>query len=283
MNDNFQYLKNGQMRKPGKALDGSFANGNYYGNWAFFRYLTERLGKSKARSAGPGPRHLAAGRREAGRQRDMYSLQAIKKVLAGKHRNLGKTYAGFAEANRRTHATYDEGAAESYPNAKLWKTFTLKKSHRSTGLKSVKLDHLTSATAAITPSGLTGAGWKLRVSADLADKRLGSRVVIAVFPTSGRTHVVNMRLNAAGNGQRTVAFQSGEVDRVEVTLVNASDRFDCGVQRKGFGTYACSGRPKDDNVRERLTRHRRPLTVRSRRIPGGDPVNRSPPGSLKGS
>jgi hypothetical protein len=252
VNDNFQYLENGQMRKPGKALDGSFANGNYYGNWAFFRYLTERLGKSK----GGLPViirdiwRLADAKRGA---KDMYSLQAIKKVLAGKHRSLGKTYASFAEANRRTHATYDEGAAENYPSAKLWKSFSLGKNHRSTGLKSVKLDHLTSATASITPSGLTGARWKLRVSADLADKNLGSRVLVTVFPTSGRTHVINLRLNPAGNGQRVVDFGSAKVDHVEVTLVNASDRFKCGVERKGFGTYACSGRPKDDNVREKLS------------------------------
>jgi hypothetical protein len=251
VNDNVQYLDNGQMRKPGRALDGFFASGNYYGNWAFFRYLTERLGKSKAglpvivRDMW----RLADAKRGA---RDMYSLQAIKKVLAGKHRNLGKTYARFAEANRRTHATYDEGAAEGYPNARLWKSFTLRKAHRSTGAKVVTLDHLTSATAAFTPGGLSRAGWKLRIRADLADRNLGSRVIVAVFPTSGRTHVVNLRLNRAGNGQRTVAFRSGEVDHVEVTLVNASDRFTCGVERKGFGTYACSGRPKDDNVREKV-------------------------------
>ena len=38
-----------------------------------------------------------------------------------------------------------------------------------------------------------------------------------------------------------------------MTLVNASTRFKCDVARHGFGTYACSGRPKDENLGEKLT------------------------------
>ena len=205
VNDNFQYLKSGQMRQAREGPRRVLRE----------RQLLRQLGRSSAtspsgcrqeqgRHAGPGPRHVAAGRREA-RAPGQYSLQAIKKVLAGKHRNLGKTYASFAEANRRTHSTYDEGAAERLPDRPaLEELHATSRSHRSSGVQSVELDHLTSATAAFTPSGLTGAGWKLRVRADLAPTGDSARAwSIAVFPTSGGVQVANMRLNRAGNGQRS--------------------------------------------------------------------------------
>ncbi len=262
VNDNANYFPYGQLGSkassgagyagPRRALDGFFGL-NVYASWSFFRYLTERMPQSKGgmpvlvrdmwrlADARPG-------------KPDQYGLQTIKSVLARKNRSFATTYAGFAEANRRTHTTYDEGVEVNYPNAPLWKSFTLTDTDRSSGRQAVRLDHLTSATASFRPgAGLTESGWKLKVKADMAPESKGSRLVVTLFPASGPVKVTHVNLNGKGVGKKSVAFRAGDVDHVEVTLVNASTRYKCHVARRGYGTYACDGRPKDENLVEKVT------------------------------
>ncbi len=91
VNDNCNYLPASQIRRTRKPLDG-FLDSNVYGNWIYFRYLTERMGRSKAGM----PVIIRNMWRKADAKRgapDQYSVQAIKSVLRSKHRNFIKTYA----------------------------------------------------------------------------------------------------------------------------------------------------------------------------------------------
>ena len=251
VNDNYNYLPASQIRRTRKPLDG-FLDSNVYGNWIYFRYLTERMGRSKAGM----PVIIRNMWRKADAKRgapDQYSIQAIKSVLRSKHRNFVKTYASFASANRRTHSAYNEGASLDYPVAPAWTVANLSRSHRKSGVRATRLDHLTSATARFNPgSGLGGSRWKLQISADLAPKATGSAVVVAVYRDGGGVSVRQLRLNKDGVATRAVAFSSATVDHVDVTLVNASTSYRCGVAAKGFGTWACSGRPLENNLRSKV-------------------------------
>ena len=60
VNDNVQYLRAGQLGRPDLPLDRSYTNGNHYGNWIFFRYLTEKYRASAGGMPTAGPEHVDA-------------------------------------------------------------------------------------------------------------------------------------------------------------------------------------------------------------------------------
>ena len=137
VNDNVNYLADGQMgTEPGglrgsqHALDG-FWDGNFYGNWIFFRYLTERMTASKA-----GMPVLVRDIWRLGPATADYSLRAVSTELAERGRDFGDTYASFAEANRRSRTTYDEGQSQRYPTSQTWLTQTLTAGQHARGRKS---------------------------------------------------------------------------------------------------------------------------------------------------
>ena len=156
VNDNVNYLADGQMgtepgrKSPASARAGRFWDGNFYGNWVFFRYLTERLPQSKGglpvlvrdmwrlADARPASRTSTPCRR-------------IKKVLAAQAPQLRETYASFAEANRRTHTTYDEGRSRTTPTRRSGRASRSRRATAPAAGRASSLDHLTSATAPFTP------------------------------------------------------------------------------------------------------------------------------------
>jgi hypothetical protein len=243
VDDNRQYLRSGQMGRPRAPMDE--ANFGAYGQWIFFRYLTERMTSSKGglptlvRDMWRAAQYTSA--------RDRYSLQAISNVLGKRDKTFGRTFAAFSEANRRPDRAYAEGA--SYPRASAFASPKLSRDQTSTGWKTVRLDHLTSATAAFR-RGDIDTGWKLRVEADLAPSVRGSRAVLTVHRATGAPSVKHIGLDQDGDGQLTVSF-GRSVERVEVTLVNASTRTTCGTT-KGGGRWSCAGNPTDDDLSQRV-------------------------------
>lgn len=249
VDDNVQYLPGGPMALPGESID-QFSGGFHYGTWIFFRYLTERFRKSE----GGMPilvRDLWRRLDDAAGGAGDYSLQGLEKVLRKRDLSLRDAFAGFSAANRTPGRSYDEGRANNYPRAPLAEAVTLTARHLSTAPVPITLDHLAAGTVRYRPGAALSKGdWYLRVTLDMQDRWKGSHAIVtSALRDGGGLHTSNIRLNKQGNGARSFGFTRGSVKYVEVTLVNASDKFRC--QR---GTrFSCKGKPKFDNAVERIS------------------------------
>ncbi|RHW26796.1 hypothetical protein D0Z08_11355 [Nocardioides immobilis] len=237
VDDNRRYLRFGTVRRPGIALD-DFANDRYahYGNWAWWEYLTDQYGDGLVRSVWNQADTVgdAPGRS---------SVKAMKAVL-DRHAGLPRTLTSYAVANLSPADTYAEGGR--WPAARVDRRATLDRSRRS-ATDRVRIDHLAARHVAYAPTrDLRGDRWRLRVSVDAPRRRAEARVV--VVRTDGRRTRNAVRLDRRGDGSLTVGFDTRDVARVVVTLVNTSTRYRCHE-----GTlFACGGEPRDDDARFRV-------------------------------
>jgi hypothetical protein len=252
INDNRQYLKAGPLRKPWIPLD-KFGGSHHYGDWIFFRYLTEKFPGGKGMPAVVRKMwKLADGSRNG---RDMYSMQAVRSVLADRGAPFARTFTEFADDNRRPATTYDEGAAAGYEVAQPWKDLVLDPANPRADLVVDDMDHQTSATARFTPTGME-KGSTLRINVRMTDKVRGSRAIVTSYRDGLDPHTEAVDLSSAGDGQLIVPFDDGSIETVEVTLVNASTRMDCW--RNFSSPYSCLGTPRDDNLTQRVNVLARP-------------------------
>lgn len=255
IDDNVSYLPYGQLgRKPEarNPLDTFNEEGlGQYGNWIFFRYLTERY----RNSAGGMPtlvRSMWEYADAAPGGEDRVSSIAVNRALVKRGSGFGPQYAAFADANRRPRQTYDEGAQNDYPAAPLrFASVTLSPGDRKTGWRTKVLDHMTTATAQYRPSSRMGSRWKLRLHVDMANRGRGSRAMVTVYKTGGETSTSQVSLGRDGDGTKTVGFSRAGVKKVELTLVNASLRFrDCWSDENGPLFFTCYGDSRDDDLRQ---------------------------------
>jgi hypothetical protein len=246
INDNLQYLRRGPIRRPHVPLDKfEFGGTHQYGDWIFFRYLTEQLPTGTVMP--DLVRQMWQRADGSAGARDMYSLQAVRTTLTARGQSFARMFAGFAVANRRPAAAYDEG--DLYPSAPLSGSRTLE-SGRSSGWISRDLDHLSSATLRFAPTGPVPPT-TLRVKVDLAALSRGSRAFVTTYQPGGvALSTASISLDRLGVGTLPVPLLGGSVSSVEVTLVNASTRTRCW--RDVLSPYSCFGVPRDDNLTQRV-------------------------------
>ena len=240
VNDNLQYLPQSPLAQPGRSMDQFLQTGfRQYGDWIFFRYLTERF--PAAEGGLPTLVRSIWERASAGTGSSEYSMRAVREVLAAQGTPLPAVWAGFVAANRRPWLTYAEGAANRYPSARLAGGVKLTAAHRRSGPVTTTVDHLAGATLRFTRAADLAAR-TLRVQLTLPKAALGSGAVVTVKTTSGRP--VSTPVKLAADGTATVAEPFGsDVSWVEVSLANAGTRYRCW-----HGTdWSCQGRPLDDN------------------------------------
>jgi hypothetical protein len=104
---------------------------------------------------------------------------------------------------------------------------------------------MASKTVLVRPaSPLRARGWRLRLT--VAGPSAGAVANAIVHRASGALRRKPIELDADGRGELIVPFGSSRVQRVTLTLANASTRFDCWRQEL---VYSCQGRPRDDNRR----------------------------------
>ena len=247
INDNLQYLVHGPLHRPQVPLDKFEVGGTHqYGDWIFFRYLTEKLDPGAALS--PLVRQMWQRADGSAGARDMYSLQAVRSALAARGQSFGRWFARFADANRRSRTEYAEGAANSYPVAPLSGSRRLVPGE-SSGWISREVDHLGSTTLRFTPTGPVSPVAAMRVNVDLPATSRGSLAMVTSY-AGGVVTPELVSLNRIGVGSLTVPLLGGDVSRVEVTLVNASTRTSCW--RRASSPYSCFGVPRDDNLTQRV-------------------------------
>jgi hypothetical protein len=241
INDNRQYLVDSQLHQPGVPLDKGSQCCFQYGEWIWWRFLSESLGDPTiirdiwelADGSGTTKGDMVAGP-------DQYSLQAAKNALAARGQKLRTAYGDFAVWNRIPSKRYSEGAA--YPVAPLSGTFALGPSHRTTGWLTVKLKHLTSVYAALVPGSAASTSGHVTVQVDGPPIGYGPEARLIITTTAGAVTMKRFVLNSAGAGQLRVAFGRGTIKNVVVVMSNASQRYHCFQQT----ALACQGISLDD-------------------------------------
>lgn len=246
VDDNVQYLGESPLAQPRQSMD-HFGGLRQYGDWIFFRYLSERF----PQKAGGLPVVVRTiWERADGSTKtspDDYSIQAVARVLADQGLGLRRTWARFAAANRRPGATYDEGTANRYPVARLDATFALNGSRRDSGLVSRTIDHLAARTVRFNRSASMRAR-RLDLQLDLPRLSRGSGAVATVFRKDGRPTAIPIALDRSGDAATTIDF-GPKVTHVDVTLANAG----IGYARCWRGSdWSCQGTPQDDDLPFRL-------------------------------
>jgi hypothetical protein len=264
INDNLMYLPFGQMGDPNASSflqsEGTLVPLDYvdfsqnfpypYGNWTWWRYLTEKYPTAQA-GLPTLVRTFWEDLDTTNKAPDTYSLRALDQTLASLGTSTAAEYAGFSTANRTPAQSYTEGDAYPTPALAFGPVALSKKTSSST--KTLLLDHLTSGTGSYLPFA---PGYDLSVRVAMSPTRTGSAAIVLIVRKDGGPERVPIVLSQSGVGQVQVPFGSDDVDRVEVTLVNGSS-----AMKKCFSDpyfqFACGGFGVDDG---------RPATVTVRAL-----------------
>ena len=151
VNDNRQYLAASSLRLPMRSLDYPLPAATPYGNWVFFQFLSEKLGRE--------PIHSMWYRAS---KSGVYSTLAIRRALEAEGTTLPYRFLGFSSSGMFPGRSFSEGSA--FPKAIPSDVWTFGTGKRGTGSQSVRLNHLTGRNYAFWPgSSLTGS-WRLKVT-----------------------------------------------------------------------------------------------------------------------
>ena len=233
VDDNRQYLPSGQLRRPYISLD-TYQQGGFehYGNWVWWEYLSHRYNTTIVRKVW----NKAAAYSGAP---DMYSTQALRSVLTPMQ-GFTSHFGTYASLNTLPSSWYPEGSA--WPAAEISRSHSLGGgSTLNTGRQTLQIDHMAARNVNLLPT-TTAAGSRLKLNVNTPDRVTSPAAVVLVVEDDGGRKRYTLSLTKKGLGNLTVPFDPA-VDRVTVTLANASARFTCWR----FTDYSCRGEPKDDN------------------------------------
>ena len=219
------YLRAGQLGRPDLSLDRSYINGNHYGNWIFFRYLTEKY----RASAGGMPTLVrdmwsradgsAAGRTSSPSR--PWSTPSRPPAATSPRCTPGSPTPTAARGRRTPRARRSGTRPRRWPSAP---SSSRPQAPRTTW-GAVRLDHLSSAQRELHPEEddaeeveAQGAGRHGRPL-----PRLGRGGQCLLQERQGDA-AASSRSTRKGKGAKAVAFSSRKVSRVELVLVNASTR-----------------------------------------------------------
>ena len=236
VDDNVNFLRGSQLRRPAWPLDRGGFGDTEYGSWIFWRYLEE-----KAYGGDPGIIRRIWERADASAfGPDEYSLQATRRALLDDMKSLPDEYASFAVANRLRD--YLDGAL--YPVPPASEVVRLGPGTRSTGWRDWRLNHLTTRFISLQPGPYGSKTAKLEVHVALT--RYGSRATLVSRYVGGAVEVRHIALGRRFGGGVRVPFGRGAVRRVDLVLTNGSSRIRSCFTRFGPPSYSCAGVPQDD-------------------------------------
>lgn len=238
VNDNRQYLRGSQFKKPTMPLDTSQGL-SVYGSWGFWRYLSERFGAGIMRAVW----NRADGSQGAP---DAYSVRALRQALDARGVSLATVLGDFGLVIADPAEFLEEGAA--YPSASL-DSFRLNRTGDSTRWRRYSLDHLSYAPVRIQPTDQLRNDARLSITVDLPARATSPVARVLVVKDSGATSgIQRINLDRKGDGSLNVGFAPNDVRRVLLTVGNASDRYrDC---YSGKTQYSCfGGVPRDDDLK----------------------------------
>lgn len=245
INDNLQYLSAGALAKPQRSLDTGTAF-TMYGNFVWWRYLTEHLDRDVVRRAwerADASKEAAFG--------DNYSIRATSSAIKSFGKKFGRIFTDFGAANFAPVESYEEGAsyAAAVPQgAPVKRSFTLSSSKQKSGRFSAVLDHLTSAYV-VFESGADGfSNGRLEVKVDGPKREASPQAKLLVIDEIGTVTAWRFQLDRRGAGTKLVSFEQGTVDKVVLALSNASIKFK-GCFQGSPSVFSCGGTPVFDGAR----------------------------------
>jgi len=203
VNDNRNFLQASSLRHPEVSLDSPDV---WYGNWVFFQFVSERLGREPIQEIWKRAAHAGVGAR-----------LAILRTLAAHGTSLRSMFSRFSASSNVPARSYEEG--RNFPRATITRTWTLTRAARSTGAQSVTLNHLASRNYVFDPgSSLTGR-WRLRVRVE--GPSTGTTAYAIVRFRTGAIGRYPIDLNRYGNGSTSLRFSQGAVSKVYLNIGNA--------------------------------------------------------------
>jgi len=175
---------------------------------------------------------------------DRYSLQAVAGALAERGWTFGAAFDRFGVWNTEPPGSYDDRSI--YPPPSWWQSQALGRHRRTTGTQAIVLNHLTNAAMQIAPVGRLRKHTKLKVVINGPAQASTPRATVQVRHRDNTLQVIDVPLDAAGDGVVKVRFDTRTVASVVVTLTNAGTQVaDCGTD--STFAYSCGGRSLDDN------------------------------------
>ncbi len=234
VNDNRQYIKASQLKRPTTPLDYfGYGESQQYGNWIFFERLSTLYGNDVVREVWDLVDTSPSG---AG----LYGTTAVAEVVGRNGMRFRDFYADFAAANLDAARLYEEGSA--WPKPKIAKDVQLGRQHPTLRVDT-ELDHLTSASYVLRPGKALGNAWKVRLRFDLPDRSTGAAVAVRFHLEHGKVRSRTVKLDKHGNGTSAARFNRSQVRRVTVSLANASIR---ATRCNSGQPFTCEGGSKDD-------------------------------------
>jgi hypothetical protein len=234
INDNWNYLPFGSLARPTQSLD-VFNDLGQYGNWIFFRFLSERY---PAAQGGMSTVVRDIWRRTP----NQYSVQAVRNALTLRRTTVPAQLALFTVWNRRPSAYYDEGRA--YRPTPTRRAYRLT-ARRPAATVRLRLDHLASSTYRFTRPA-AGGHRNLRISLNLNDLSAGGAAVVTTKVKGRQPTTRVIRLNAYGNKTASHRFGTNTA-WIDVTVINASTRYRSCNHPSRDATSTCQGVPVDED------------------------------------
>jgi hypothetical protein len=233
VNDNRQYLRSGSLGRPRVPLD-TFRSlaGTQYGNWIFFQFFEQYMQDRGwirnvwewADGAPGGP--------------DRYSVRAVAASLRQNHSSLGEALGDYTYYNNYPRYYVEGRAYRPAPGS----TYRLGAGRTSTGWRTLRMDHLTSAYVRLRPRSGARYGHVL-VAVDLPGSAAQARVFVRFRHGSPTTY--DVQLDRRGDALVRAGFDRRAVVGVDLLLANTDARYRCW---KGT-SYACQGVPLGDRHR----------------------------------
>jgi hypothetical protein len=239
VNANLIWLRESPLTHPWVPVDSSQGL-NEYGAWIFWRFLSETDGAGGT-SASLVRRvwELAA---DSPGDPNLFSAQAVRRVLDSRHRSLASVLGEFGVWNLAPAAFYEEGA--TYPAAPIDRDYRMSRSHPVTGWSTLHLNHLSTGAVSFEPGPGSPASASLRLTLDAPATRTGSAARLLVFLRSGSLRGIPVVLDQHGDADLVVPFGSTQVRRVVLVFANAGTSFRCWT---GEG-YSCNGLSREDRL-----------------------------------
>lgn len=244
INDYRQYVWSSPISNSRLPVDDSGANGaRMYGSFTLFKYISARahdplaIRNLWARAAVPG----------------VYSLSAVRQLLAARHWDQRRFWAGFGVWNTLVPGTYPERT--SYGFTRWWQNATLTPSHRSAAPGAAWLDHTGSASMRVDPGAGLGSRQRLKVALDLPPAARGAVAELRVQRADGRRVTRVVPIGPKGNAVTYVDHFNRSATRYVVLVManGSSDMVRCH-SRQWMPTYACDGLGRyDDPYRVRVS------------------------------
>ena len=217
------------------------ALGFEYGAGLFWRFLGELYGPS----LGVPDRTMIRRILEFSDDEGPNSLEAVEAAVEERGHDFGSVFALFTVANFLPEAFYEEGSRYLQLVGRppiFGKATITKRSPKVVTRDPFKIDHLSANYLQIKPGTGVSPSAKVKVKVDAPPANSNPAATLLLLRRDGDFQIVEVQLDASGDGTRKVSFGKGVISSVIIVLTNGSTRFDCFRQT----VFSCQGESRDD-------------------------------------